>query len=108
MNIIKTKYFSDQFHKLQKKYPQILKDIDYFEKNIAFEPFSSLWDNLYKFRIQNSSIPVWKRSGFRVIIFFLNTDTAIPLLIYSKNEKTNASGTEIKQAKKQILKELTH
>ena len=106
MNIIKSNFFNSQFEKLKKKYPKIINDLDIFEKNIQLEPFSDLWNNTYKFRIKNSSIPTWKRWWFRIIILFLNKNNIIPLFIYSKTEKSNISAKEIINAKKIILKEI--
>ncbi len=106
MNIVKTQYFLKQLLNLKKKFPKIEKDFLYFEENIKIEPFSDLWNGVFKFRLKNSSIPVWKRTGFRLIILFLNSDNAIPLLIYSKNYKENVSNLEILNAKENIIKEL--
>jgi mRNA-degrading endonuclease RelE of RelBE toxin-antitoxin system len=106
MNIIKTNFFNSQFNKLKKKFPKILNDLDFFEKNIQFEPYSNLWNWIYKFRIKNSSIPTWKRSWFRIIILFLDKNNIIPLYIYSKNEIENIFIDDIIKAKEIILKEL--
>lgn len=106
MNIIKTKYFLKQLLNLKKKFQKIEQDFLSFEGNIKLEPFSNLWNGVFKFRLKNSSIPVWKRSGFRIIILFLDRNNVIPLLIYSKNEKENVSNLEILNAKENIIKEL--
>ncbi len=106
MNIIRTKFFNSQFNKLKRKFPKIVNDIDIFERNINIEPYSDLWNWVYKFRIKNSSIPIWKRGWFRVIILFLNKDNAIPLYIYSKNDLENIFFQDIIKAKKIILNEL--
>jgi len=106
MNIIKTDFFQQQFDKLKRKYPKMLGDYSAFVKNIKLEPFSNLWNNVYKFRIKNSSIPTWKRWWFRIIILFLDLENIIPLFIYSKTEKENVNMQEILNAKKIILKEL--
>ena len=106
MNIIKSKFFNWQFNKLKKKYPKIINDIDLFENNIDIEPYSDLWNDTYKFRVKNSSVPVWKRWWFRIIIFFIDKANIIPLYIYSKNEKENVSYNDIIKAKQTILDEL--
>ena len=106
MNIIKTKFFLKQLENLKKKFPKVKKDIYNFESSINLEPFSDLWNWVYKFRIKNSSIPVWKRSGFRIIILSLDKNNLIPLLVYSKNQIENVTSADIIKAKEEVLKEL--
>jgi len=105
MNILKTKYFQNQVNKLLKKFPKLKYDLQFFEKNISIEPFSNLWNNVYKFRLRNSSIPTWKRSWFRIIVLILKK-IYIPIIIYSKNFKENVSDKDIIYAKEKILEEL--
>ena len=106
MNIIQTDFFNSQFEKLKKKYPKIINDFDLFKNNLKLEPFSDLWNWVFKYRMKNSSIPTWKRSWFRIIILFLDKENIIPLFIYSKNDRENISWKEIIKAKEYILKEL--
>ncbi len=106
MKIIKTKFFDKQIEKLEKNYPKIKSDLTFFEKNLLDESyFSELWHWIYKYRLKNSSIPVWKRGWFRIILkrFWYNF---IFLLIYSKTLKENVDKKEINNALKQVLKEL--
>jgi len=97
MKIIETDYFNEQVLTLKKRFKLIEKDIYQFKNNLVKEPFSNLWLWIYKYRIWNSSIPVWKRSWFRIIIFIQDC-IYIPLLIYSKNIKSNVDKEEIKEA----------
>ena len=106
MNIIKTKFFIKQIEDLKKKFPKIYIDIDNFEFSLHSEPFSDLWNWVLKFRIRNSSIPVGKRSWFRLIVLFLDETNYIPLIIYSKNQIENVSSSDIIKAKEEVLKEL--
>ena len=106
MNIIQTKFFNNQFEKLRKKFPKILNDFDVFQKNIDLEPFSDLWNWVFKYRLKNSSIPTWKRSGFRIIVLHLDKNNIIPLFIYSKNEIENKTPEEIIKGKEKLLEEL--
>lgn len=107
MNIIKTNYFLKQLENLKKKFPKIQSDLDNFWNHIEKEAYSDLWNWVFKYRIRNSSIPVWKRSGFRIIVLFLNKNNCIPLIIYSKNQLENISSLMIIKAKEEILKELS-
>lgn len=107
MNIIKTNYFLKQLNNLNKKFSKIQNDLNIFEASITNEPFSDLWNWVYKFRIKNSSIPVWKRWWFRLIVLFLDENNCIPLIIYTKNQIENISSSDIIKAKEEVLKELT-
>jgi hypothetical protein len=62
---------------LNKKFSKIKNDLNNFEASINNEPFSDLWNWVYKFRIKNSSIPVWKRWWFRLIVLFLDTNNFV-------------------------------
>ena len=106
MNIVKIKYFTKQLVNLKRKFPKIENDIDDFQSSINSEPFSDLWNWVYKFRIKNTSIPTWKSWDFRLIILFLDKYNCIPLMIYSKNQIENVSVLDILKAKEEILKEL--
>lgn len=106
MNIIKTHYFLKQLESLNKKFPKIQNDLKNFEASIHTEPFSDLWNGVFKFRMKNSSIPVWKRGWFRIIVLFLDEKNVIPLFIYSKTQRENVLFCDILSAKEEILKEL--
>ncbi len=106
MNIIKSTFFNKQFKKLIKKFPKLVYDLEDFKNNINLEPYSDLWNWAFKFRIKNSSIPTGKSGGFRIIVLFLNANTAIPLYIYSKTQIENILKNEILDAKAIVLEEL--
>jgi len=105
MKFIKTKFFEEQVKKLKNKYLKIEKDILKFENDFEIEPFSDLWWNIFKYRIRNSSIPVWKRGWFRIILKKYN-NIILPLIIYSKTIKENVSDIEIIEALEKVLKEI--
>lgn len=105
MKIVKTKYFENQLEKLNKKYRNIYKDISVFESDIPTEPFSDIGNWIYKYRVRNSSIPVGKRGGFRLIAKVYE-DTFIPLIIYSKTQKENISDIEVIEALERVIEEL--
>ena len=56
----------------------------------------SLGDNIYKIRIQNSSIPTGKSGGFRIIVFTKVKDEIAFLSIYTKTQKESLSEDELK------------
>jgi len=105
MKFIKTKFFEKQINNLSKKYFKIKDDLSFFEDSINIEPFSNLWSWFFKYRISNSSIPVWKRWWFRIIIK-VYWDKILPLLIYSKTVKENVTDIEIIKALEKVLEEL--
>ena len=88
----RTDKFTKSFKKLAKRYQKIAIDyaklIDILEKDNhnAVE----VAENIYKIRLQNTSNPQGKSSGFRVI-YFLKTDadTIYLLDIFSKNKMKN-------------------
>lgn len=105
MKFIKTKFFHSQILELSKKYKFLINDLSYFENNINSEPFSDLWNNIFKYRIRNSSIPTWKRWWFRIIIK-KHWNNILPIIIYSKTNKENVNDKEIINALKIIFEEL--
>ncbi len=99
-----TDYFYQQIISLQKKYPQIKKDLDNFltEFNQDFE--TRIGPNLYKCRVKNSSIPRGKRWWFRVIVYTLQSQ--VPVLVYSKTDKESISKKELEAAVTQTIADL--
>ena len=105
MKFIETKYFLDQLDKLSSKYHRIHED--YEDLKATFNPtFSTnLWDECYKHRFKNSTIPTWQRWWFRFIIKVL-WDKALPLLVYSKTMKTDITSEELKEPIRMVLTEI--
>ena len=93
--------FSDNFLKeakaLSKKYKLLKSDLKQVivEIEIAKDLGVPLGLNLFKKRIKNSSIPIGKSGGFRVIIFEQFEDKIILISIFSKTEKENLSDAEL-------------
>ena len=107
MIFVESDFFSKQLKKLEKKYPKIKDDFDNFKKDFNLGLWKNLWKDIYKFRIWNSSIPVWKRWWFRIILFFVvKKDKIIPLTIYSKTDRSNITFKEIFTILNEILKEI--
>jgi len=105
MKFIKTKFFTKQLNELSRKYPKTEKDFLFFEEKFDLWYFSDLWNWFFKYRLRNSSIPVWKRWWFRIIIKIYQ-NKVLPLIIYSKILKENVNQDEIIYALEQVLKEL--
>ncbi|MCH2189281.1 hypothetical protein MK079_05650 [Candidatus Gracilibacteria bacterium] len=106
MKFIITPFFLNQVQKLEKKYINISKDLESFEKNIESESsFSRLGKGLFKYRIKNSSIPVGKRGGFRIIVKVLD-GKYLPLIIFPKTEKDNVKDIEIIQAFEAVIQQI--
>lgn len=106
MKYIETPYFLSQLKKLSKQYVHVFDDYANFKKQFSWKYDAiSLYGYLYKARIRNSSIPVWKSWGFR-IIFFMKDKKIIPLVLYSKTHKENISKEDIKIALAKVFNEL--
>ena len=106
MKCIKTPHFLKQIERIAKKYRRIQSDIDDFSEKDTLD-FSAvdLWNNLYKIRIKNSSIPTGKRGWFRIIAK-LHNDTLYPFFIYAKTEKENATIEEIEENYEKMIIEV--
>ncbi len=90
--------FKKEVKKLQKKYKQISNDLKSLLKELQTNPKAGieLGNNCYKIRVQNSSIPTGKRSGFRVVYYYIDSNGVIYLMsIYSKSELENISDEKI-------------
>ena len=88
LTIIPTPEFQKSVKKLWKRYRNITKDLADLEKQLQSDPNAgiNLGRSCFKLRLKNSSIPVGKSGGFR-IIYFLKTEAKIYLLdIYSKSD----------------------
>lgn len=84
--------FEQELKKLSKKYKLIFDDFDYFKKTFDINNWKHLWKWIYKFRLKNSSTPVWKSWGFRIIMLAKLEDNKImPFIIYSKTDLENVS-----------------
>ncbi len=106
MKCVKTPHFLKQIEKIEKKYRRIQSDIDDFCREATLDTSSvELWNNFYKIRVRNSSIPTGKRWGFRIIAK-LHQDTLYPFLVYSKTEKENATLEEIEENYEKMIQEL--
>ena len=96
--------FEKDVKKLKKKFPKIKSDLVNFVNQLLLNPKMGidLGENIFKVRIQNSSIPIGKSGGFRIIYYHIDTNENLYLMsIYSKNELENIDDKIILQ----ILKE---
>ena len=97
-------YALNQFKKdvksLLKRYKNIKNDLKTLNKSLQSNPKEgiNLFSNVYKIRIQNSSINKGKSAGFRVIYYYIDNQNNIYLLtIYSKSDLSNISDKKILQ-----------
>lgn len=92
LKIISLESFSKDVKKLYKKYRKIADDLKVLEKELHNNPKCGieLGNNCYKIRLKNSSIPVGKSGGFRVIYYYLDDKANVYLMaMYSKSELEN-------------------
>jgi len=90
--------FLKEAKKLSKKFKLLKLDLKQAVEEIAnHKNFGvSLGYNLYKKRVQNSSIPTGKSGGFRVIIYKKIENKIILISIYSKTQKESLSDEELR------------
>lgn len=102
--------YSDNFlkeaKKLSKKFKLLKSDLQSAVKEIEEKQDLgvALGYNLYKKRVQNSSIPTGKSGGFRLIIYKQMEEKIVLISIYSKIHQDTLSDEELKA----ILKEWQH
>lgn len=81
--------FEKDVKTLKKKFPKIKNDLEKFINELSSSPQlgTNLGDNIFKVRVSNSSIPIGKSGGFRVITYYKKDDTLYLVTIYSKTEQ---------------------
>lgn|SRR5574344_538149 len=98
-NVFALDEFKKNTKKLSKKYKNIKLDILELVNQLESDPHNigvHLFNNCYKIRIPNSSIPTGKSGGFRVIIYFIDKSHNVYLLtIYSKSDQESISDSKI-------------
>ena len=91
LTIITTPQFNKSVKKLFKRYKLISKDLAILEKELEDNIHSgiSIGNGCFKIRVKNSSIPIGKSGGFRVIYFLRREEKIYLLEIYSKSDLEN-------------------
>jgi len=97
--------FSKEAKQLSKKYKLLKSDLKEAVGEIENKKDlgTPLGHNLFKKRVQNSSIPTGKSGGFRVIIYQVIENKIVLLSIYSKTQKDTISDDELKEKINQHL-----
>ncbi len=74
--------FDKDVKKLKKRFPKIKNDLSQLIQQLKNNPIMgiALSDNIYKIRLQNSSISSGKSGGFRVITYYVS-DNCLYLMI---------------------------
>ena len=92
LKILETRSFLKSFKRLNKKYKKLVDDYEKLVDTLELGNHNAVEvsKDIYKIRLQNSSSPKGKSSGFRVIYFLKTTEKTIYLLdIFSKNKIDN-------------------
>lgn len=107
MNIEYSDNFLLEAKKLFKKYKLLKKDLQMFVEDVVQNRNlgTSLGHDLYKKRVQNSSIPTGKSGGFRIIIYKKIENNIVLISIYSKTQKESLSDDELKSVLNQYMKD---
>ena len=103
-----TPTFDKNVKRLKKKFPKIKNDLISLIEELSENPTIgiSLGENIFKIRMQNSSIPTGKRGGFRVITYYKVDDILYLITIYSKTDQDNILLDNLKEIIKEEIKEL--
>jgi len=92
--------FEKDVKKLSKKFKNIKKDLKILVNSLKENPKEGthLGDGVYKIRLANSSIPIGKSGGFRVITYLIDNEKKIYLLsIYSKTQQDTISDNDLRE-----------
>ena len=97
--------FSKEAKKLSKKFKLLKTDLKQAVEEIESKNEYGVYlgYNLYKKRVQNSSIPTGKSGGFRIIIYQQIEDEIVLISIYSKTNKDTLSDDELKTILKEYM-----
>ena len=89
--------FDKDVKKLKKRFPKIKDDLLQLIQEFKNNPTigTHLTNNIYKIRLQNSSISSGKSGGFRVIAYYLINECLYLISIYSKTDKENISNNDL-------------
>jgi len=94
LNILYLPIFAKKLKEYSKKNPNLKKDYQKLLDTIQTNPTNAIYikENVYKIRLQNSSLNKGKSSGYRVYYFYkTDKNTIILLYIYSKNKQISLS-----------------
>jgi len=97
LKIVNLPTFEKKVKKLFKKYRQLPKDLTKLQEILLNNPKAGIHivRNCYKIRLENSSIPIGKSGGFRVIYYYIQDDKLYLMTIYSKSDLESISEKEI-------------
>ena len=91
--------FEKDVKRLKKRFPKIKKDLLNLINELSNNPNTGihLGENIFKIRIPNSSIPIGKSGGFRVITYYQTENTIYLITIYSKTDQDNILTDKLKE-----------
>jgi hypothetical protein len=94
-----TPQFEKDVKKLYKRFPKLKEDLVQLIAQLKLNPLmgTHLGENVYKIRLQNSSIASGKSGGFRVISYYFCADVLYLVTMYAKSDKESILTKEIKK-----------
>lgn len=104
-NVFTIPEFDKNVKKLSKRYKNIKNDLKSLLLELTNNPKvgTPLANNCYKIRVANSSVPTGKSKGFRVVTYYIDTQSNLYLLtIYSKADQDNIPDGDIIELLKKI------
>ncbi len=100
--VIFSRQFTHEFKRLQKRYRHIGDDLhllldDLKQGETPGDQVPGVGYPAYKVRVQNRDGQSGKRGGYRVLYYLRVKDTIYLITIYSKRERDNITGEEIRR-----------
>ncbi len=94
-----TPRFEKDVKKLHKRFPKIKEDLMQLITELKTNPTmgTHLGENIYKIRLQNSSVSSGKSGGFRVISYYFVADVLYLVTMYSKSDRETILDKELKK-----------
>jgi mRNA-degrading endonuclease RelE of RelBE toxin-antitoxin system len=102
VRVVLSPQFLDAIKRLKKKYRRVRSDIqpllDQLEQGeTPGDRIKDVGFTVYKARVRNRDVSRGKSGGYRVIYYLRMSDMIVLLTIYSKAEKIDISGAEIRR-----------
>jgi mRNA-degrading endonuclease RelE of RelBE toxin-antitoxin system len=108
VNIVTIPTFEKNAKKIAKRDKLLFKDLQKLFEILTNNPRegTSLGNNCYKIRIQNSSAKRGKSGGYRVVSYYCDKEVLGLLTIYSKSDRENIFQNEIDELIRELSEKL--
>ncbi|MEP7292738.1 MAG: type II toxin-antitoxin system RelE/ParE family toxin [Chloroflexota bacterium] len=99
--VVADQFFRDA-HKLQKRYPNILKDVRALREQLTTgeqpgDRLQGLTYKAYKVRLKNSDAKRGKSGGYRAVYYVETAEQVVMITIYSKSDQSDIATETLRQ-----------